>query len=142
MLDQNWRDADGHPLPELLFLALEGELPAEEARLLSEHLSGCWSCRRQTDTFQRGIFSFVDYRRDVLLEAVLAPPSARSAFHERLRQRAAETARAGVLQSVRPHWKRAAMRLPRPAGVAVAAAVVTLAVFVSPIRRPSWQPSF
>jgi predicted anti-sigma-YlaC factor YlaD len=47
---------------------LEGELSAEQARLLEDHLEGCEACRGEFDTLRQTLSSLADLER-------LAPPT-------------------------------------------------------------------
>jgi hypothetical protein len=118
-------------------MALEGELPARELHLINEHLNSCWNCRRQVDTFQRGIFTFVDYHRDVLEEHVPPPPPTKNGFYGRLHARASETTRLNVVQFPGARWINSATRLPQSVGISAIAAVAAIAIFLLlPVARP------
>ena len=76
---------DGHPDEDQLLLALERELPAEDATRVEQHLGSCWSCRARFDEMQRGILAFVEYREKRYLPSLPAPSGDSSGFRGRLR---------------------------------------------------------
>jgi hypothetical protein len=59
LLRQAW-----HPADEELLLYVEGESDARGARRLSDHLSGCWTCRARRDEIDRAIGAYMAYDRD------------------------------------------------------------------------------
>lgn len=59
LLRQAW-----HPSDEELLLLVEGEAAARSARRLTEHLSGCWSCRARRAEIDRAIAAYMAYHRD------------------------------------------------------------------------------
>jgi hypothetical protein len=77
MSDRSWRAA-AHPSQELLFLYLEGELKKRESeQAIASHLADCWECQRNCEEFRRGIYAFMEHRREFLLPAVAPPPPPR-----------------------------------------------------------------
>jgi len=76
---------EGHPSEDQLLLTLEGEVAAEEAARVQQHLAGCWSCKARYEEMQRGILAFVEYREKRYLAALESPSSDSSGFRARLR---------------------------------------------------------
>lgn len=81
----------GHPSEDQLLLTLEGELGADEATRVQQHLAGCWSCKARYEEMQRGILAFVEYRERRYLPALEDPSGDSSGFRARLRMVAGET---------------------------------------------------
>jgi hypothetical protein len=59
LLRQAW-----HPSDEELLLYVEGESDARGARRVSDHLSGCWTCRARREEIERAIGAYMAYDRD------------------------------------------------------------------------------
>src|ERR1700723_843320 len=76
--------AGGHPDEDQLLLALERELPPDDAARIEKHLGNCWSCRARYEEMQRGILAFVEYREKRYLALASMPPGDSSAFRGRL----------------------------------------------------------
>jgi hypothetical protein len=81
---------EGHPNEDQLLLTLEGEVVAEEAARVQQHLAGCWSCKARYEEMQRGILAFVEYREKRYLPALESPSSDSSGFRARLRSMTGE----------------------------------------------------
>ncbi len=94
---------DGHPDEDQLLLALERELPPDDAAQVERHLGNCWSCRARYDEMQRGILAFVEYREKRYLPLVAAPPDDMSGFRDRLRNFVEELSPVGLLTRI---WRR------------------------------------
>src|ERR1700722_476392 len=92
--------ADGHPDEDQLLLALEHELPADDAARVEKHLGNCWSCRARFDEMQRGILAFVEYREKRYLPLVATPPDNTSGFRDRLRNFLDESSPVGLLTRI------------------------------------------
>ncbi len=92
--------ADGHPDEDQLLLALERELPADDAARVEKHLGNCWSCRARYEEMQRGILAFVEYRERRYLPLVAMPPDDTSGFRDRLRNLPQESAPVGLLTRI------------------------------------------
>jgi hypothetical protein len=106
-----------HPPLAALTLHLEGELEGAERAAVAHHLSGCWLCRRELELLEKGVYAFVDYRREVLLPA--AAPAEPDGLLRRLRQEAAQESRASWLQFA---------HLPRAAWVASGTALAAMLI--------------
>jgi hypothetical protein len=89
--------ADGHPDEDQLLLALERELPEDDAARIEKHLGNCWSCRARYEEMQRGILAFVEYREKRYLPLIAMPPDDTSGFRDRLRIFVKESAPVGLL---------------------------------------------
>jgi anti-sigma factor RsiW len=89
--------ADGHPDEDQLLLALERELPPDDAARVEKHLGNCWSCRARYEEMQRGILAFVEYREKRYLPLVPTPPDDTSGFRDRLRNFLEESSPVGLL---------------------------------------------
>ena len=81
---------DGHPDENQLLLALERELPPEEAAEIEQHLGNCWSCRARSSEMQSGILAFVEYREQRYLPSLEPPPHDFGGFPGKLLKTAAE----------------------------------------------------
>jgi hypothetical protein len=81
-----WDETESHPAEGTLLLYLDGELPPKEAALVQEHLMACWSCRMNADRVQEAVFSFVEYRDEVLRPLTIPPPLDEQNFVGRLRR--------------------------------------------------------
>jgi hypothetical protein len=92
--------ADGHPDENQLLLALERELPLDDAVRVEKHLGNCWSCRARYDEMQRGILVFVEYREKRYLPLVPTPPDDTSGFRDRLRNFVDESSPVGLLTRI------------------------------------------
>src|ERR1700722_9616486 len=91
------RLAEGHPSEDQLLLSLEGEVAAEEAARVQQHVEGCWSCRARYEEMQRGILAFVEYREKRYLALASMPPGDSSAFRGRLRNFLEDSSSVGLL---------------------------------------------
>jgi anti-sigma factor RsiW len=65
---------NSHPEQTLLVRYLDGELPGRKARSMERHLEACWECRVEVEEFQKTVADCVRYRKQVLAEALPAPP--------------------------------------------------------------------
>jgi hypothetical protein len=92
--------ADGHPDENQLLLALERELPLNDAARVEKHLGNCWSCRARYDEMQRGILVFVEYREKRYLPSVPMPPDDTNGFRDRLRNFVDESSPIGLLTRI------------------------------------------
>jgi hypothetical protein len=92
--------ADGHPDENQLLLALERELPPDDATRVEKHLGNCWSCRARYEEMQRGILAFVEYREKRYLPLVATPPDDTSGFRDRLRNFLDESSPVGLLTRI------------------------------------------
>jgi anti-sigma factor RsiW len=63
-----------HPEQSLLLRYIDGELPGRKARLVQRHLQACWECRTEVEEFQKTVADCIRYRKQVLAEALPAPP--------------------------------------------------------------------
>lgn len=75
----NWDEhgSDGqevHPPPELLMLAVDGELSPEESRPIEAHLAACWVCRTHTAKIEATITDFIEYHQTMLTPHLPPPP--------------------------------------------------------------------
>jgi hypothetical protein len=124
---------DGHPDEVQLLLALERELPPDDANRVEQHLGNCWSCRARFDEMQRGILAFVEYREQRYLPSLPTPPGGSGDFRDRLRNVLRESSPIGLPTRV---WRRleALLTLPRQvkwvSAVALIMAIVILWVQV------------
>jgi hypothetical protein len=92
--------ADGHPDEDQLLLALERELPQDDAARVERHMGNCWSCRARYEEMQRGILAFVEYREKRYLPLVPTPPDDTSGFRDRLRNFIGESFPVGLLTRI------------------------------------------
>ena len=119
--------ADGHPDEDQLLLALEHELPADDAARVEKHLGNCWSCRARFDEMQRGILAFVEYREQRYLPSLPSPPEGSGDFRDRLRNVLRENSPIGLPTRV---WRRLAALLTLPRQVKWVSAVALLMAIV------------
>jgi anti-sigma factor RsiW len=63
-----------HPEQALLLRYIDGELPGRKSRSVQRHLEACWECRTALDELQETVAECVRYRKQVLAEALPAPP--------------------------------------------------------------------
>lgn len=96
-MNQDMRLVQGHPSEDQLLLTLEGEVAAEEAARVQQHVAGCWSCKARYEEMQRGILAFVEYREKWYLPGLAPPSSNSSGFRARLRAMIDEVAPAPFL---------------------------------------------
>src|ERR1700730_16987876 len=88
-----------HLSDEQMLLALDGELPAQEATRVDVHVAACWSCRARREQIEKAIGDVVEYR-DRLIEPYFSlPTSGRPRFVTRLEEFARTLARP-------PLWNR------------------------------------
>lgn len=94
---------DSHLSDQQLLLDVEGELSAQEEKLLRAHLPGCWTCRARRQQLESAIADFVRvYQQDF---AEQLPPAAgpRALLRARMAQLSAdEPHRQGMF--ARPRW--------------------------------------
>lgn len=119
--------ADGHPGEDQLLLALERELPNDDAARVEQHLGNCWSCRARSDEMQRGILAFVEYREKRYLPALPTPPQNTGGFRDRLRRLKGESDPVGLHASL---WRRLVGLLAWPRQVKWISAVAAAMAFV------------
>ena len=119
--------ADGHPDEDQLLLALEHELPADDAARVEKHLGNCWSCRARFDEMQRGILAFVEYREQRYLPSLPAPPADSSGFRDRLRNLLREDSPIGLPTRV---WRKLVALLVLPKQLKWVSAVATVMAIV------------
>jgi len=100
------RLVEGHPSEDQLLLTLEGEVAAEEAARVQQHVAGCWSCKARYEEMQRGILAFVEYREKWYLPGLAPPSSNSSGFRARLRAMTNEVAPAPFLAKC---WRHLAL---------------------------------
>src|ERR1700730_11824838 len=92
--------ADGHPDENQLLLAIERELPLEEAAQVEQHLGNCWSCRARSSEMQSGILAFVEYREKRYLPSLASPPHDFGSFPGKFRGIAAEGKPGGLARRI------------------------------------------
>src|SRR5580693_3169514 len=63
-----------HPEQSLLLRYIDGELPGRKAKSVQRHLEACWECRTEIEEFQKTVADCVRYRKQILTEALPAPP--------------------------------------------------------------------
>jgi hypothetical protein len=125
-----WQKSDEHPPLAALTLHLEGELEGPEAAAVGRHVNDCWTCRRELERLQRGVYAFVDYRREVLLPSVPSP-SEPAKLLRRLREEAGREARPSLLQVVRGFIRAFSPRIPRTAWVVSAVSAAVMAILIA-----------
>jgi hypothetical protein len=113
---------DGHPDEDQLLLALERELPVDDATRVELHLGNCWSCRARFDEMQRGILAFVEYREKRYLPSLATPPDDSSDFRDRLRNIVRESSPVDLRTRI---WRKLVALLALPRHVKWASAVAT-----------------
>lgn len=130
--------ADGHPDEDQLLLALECELPIQEAAMVEQHLGNCWGCRARYEEMQRGILAFVEYREKRYLPFLPTPPDDTSGFRDELRNRLGETSRVPVWTKI---WRRLIYFVDLPLQVkwasAVAATTAGVVFWVYVVANPA-----
>jgi hypothetical protein len=89
LLRQAW-----HPQDEELLLYVEGEADARSARRLSDHLSGCWTCRARRTEIERAIGAYMSYDRDAARAAAAGGADGGDATEQATRRFALALARA------------------------------------------------
>jgi hypothetical protein len=114
MSEELWSPTDQHPPLAVLTLYLEGELEGSDLLRAKNHLQDCWECRRQLACLEKGIYAFVDHRREVLIPS-LPPFVEPSGLLRLLRERASRS---------KPSIRQAMAR--------------ALRVFITPNSRPAW----
>jgi len=78
------RDADGHVSDIDLMLALDGELAADQAAGVEQHLAHCWPCRARRAELDRGVAVYMGLHGDL---AAPAPDAGAAALlRARIRQ--------------------------------------------------------
>jgi hypothetical protein len=65
---------NGHLTDKQLLFYVDGELSPGEGARVRTHLEACWTCRAKLDDLQASIKKIVDFRDQVLLPMVPAPP--------------------------------------------------------------------
>jgi len=63
-----------HPEQSLLLRYIDGELPGRKSRAVQRHLEACWECRTELEELQETVAECVRYRKQILTEALPAPP--------------------------------------------------------------------
>jgi hypothetical protein len=114
MSEELWSLPDQHPPLAVLTLYLEGELEGSDLLRAKNHLQDCWECRRQLACLEKGIYAFVDHRREVLIPSLPAfaePPGLLRLLRERasrskpsIRQAMARALRVLITPNSRPAW--------------------------------------
>ncbi|MEI9975877.1 MAG: hypothetical protein WDO73_29755 [Ignavibacteriota bacterium] len=66
MSDRKWQGPDGHVPTAMLMLYLDGESAGDETAV-GKHLQECWTCRERLEWLNRGVLTFLDYYRNVLV---------------------------------------------------------------------------
>jgi anti-sigma factor RsiW len=130
---------EGHPSEDQLLLTLEGEVAAEEAARVQQHLAGCWSCKARYEEMQRGILAFVEYREKRYLPALESPSSDSSGFRARLRIAAREAPAVPFLARLRrklPSLWRPFQHVQLRWVTVVAAAMVALLIWTEVLSPP------
>jgi hypothetical protein len=119
-----------HISTAVLMLYLDGELGEEEAgaeamteAMVTRHLHECWSCRERLEWMNRGVFTFLDYYRNVLVEA-LPEAEARPGVLAALREEALRPAETHPLRALWRRAARAAADISVPAWVTTAASLL------------------
>jgi hypothetical protein len=130
MSDHYWFESEKHPPTSVLLLHLEEELEGRESSAVIEHMVSCWGCRVRLEELQEGIHTFINYRRDVLLPSLPAPPSSRHNFPRRLQIEKAGRPTSSKFRGL-VHRIRAGIALrPQAAWVSGFVSVVMVAVFL------------
>lgn len=128
--------ADGHPDENQILLALERELPVEEAARVDQHLGTCWRCRARSEEMQRGILAFVEYHEKRYIPSLSTPPQDYSGFAARLRSVAGESQQTSLLAKLW-RWISAPFVLPLQfRWASVVAAVMALVLFWVEVLHP------
>ena len=65
---------NGHLTDKQLLFYVDGELASGENTRIRRHLEACWTCRAKLEDLQAAIKKIVDFRNQVLLPMVPAPP--------------------------------------------------------------------
>ncbi len=65
---------NGHLTDKQLLFYVDGELASGENARIRRHLEACWTCRAKLEDLQAAIKKIVDFRNQVLLPMVPAPP--------------------------------------------------------------------
>ena len=130
--------ADGHPQENYLLLALEHELPADQALQVERHLGNCWNCRARSEEMRRGILAFVEYREKRYLPSLPEPPHDHRDFAQRLRNLTSNEEPAGLLVKT---WRRLGALVAWPGRIKwvsmVAAATAVLVFWVQVLFNPA-----
>ena len=138
-----WSANESHPSTELLFIAMEGELNAQETARVQKHVELCWRCRAQWEKWQEATSAFVDYRGKLHQTQPSSPPSGWSRFRTQLRQLATEgdqrrsifkTPIRGILAT---GWQRFATNGSVWAGLAVASLVMAAFTYLYLATTPA-----
>ena len=111
-----------HISTAMLMLYLDGELGEAEA-MVTRHLHECWSCRERLEWMNRGVFTFLDYYRNVLV-ASLPETEARPGVLAALREEALRPAETHPLRALWRRAARAAANISAPAWVTTAASLL------------------
>ena len=126
----------GHPTPETVLLALEGELPASETQPVTVHCTQCWECRTLRDHLEAGIRTFVDYRQRQYVERLGPPPGGWENFLILLQREDSKSAprslRYSLHRTLETLW-----RIPRlHSGLAAVTAVALIVALVYNLVAP------
>ena len=109
---------DWHPDEAALLQALDGELSAEAARVVEEHLPGCAACREaygRVESMLCGVSAALREEQGSRLPAIVA---SRREFRERLEALEGESRRPAPVRVVRRYaWRAAAMAAAAAVGV-------------------------
>ncbi len=107
---------DSHLSDEQLVLDLEGELSADEEKLVRAHLAACWACRTRRHEFEVAIADFVQLQKREF-EPELPPAACPRAL---LKARLAELSATGQIEASK---KRRSYWFPVQGGLKSAAAI-------------------
>lgn len=131
-----WREPDGHVSTAALMLHLEGEL-GKDAAEVSRHLQQCWVCRERLEWMNQGVFTFLDYYRNVLAPGSPAAGQP-SDLPRALRCEIARPVAAGRLREMLRKVTGAALRVSVPAWITTIASVGLFVVlpFLSVVEPP------
>lgn len=128
---------DAHPGEDLLLLALEQELSADEQHRVEQHVGNCWSCRARWEEIKRGILAFVEYREKRYLPSIPASSGEFPDFRAEIRRAEFESP---PVRGISALLRRVHGALISPmgltyAGIVGASAVILL--WMLPLMRPT-----
>ena len=126
--------ANGHLTDEQLLFYADGELGSGDSERVRGHLEACWTCRAKFEDLQEAIKKIVDFRNQVLLLMLPAPPRPWDGLEPQMRELDGRLEKASVAERL-SHLLRFGILAPRY----VVFAVLVLAVLIAFVCLPS-QP--
>jgi hypothetical protein len=110
-------------------LYLERELESGELSRVKEHTHNCWECRRQLERLEKGVYAFVDFRREILIPSLPHLPEP-TGLLRRLREEASRPPGPPLWRAVLAVLKSLSFRVSRPVWISGTISIITALAFL------------